>query len=251
MAHKRFDEGQWSAGELFGPDDYWMVSWGPHPLDDIEDPDHCACCGKKLSWRVLCVNTETSEKAVLGSRCAVKASLPGVPASDKDAKVALAKKLLNDREFERWAGFKPHPKNFRGRSLADDLAYLVSRKPERVFSAVKDFHSEGPVPAYDPEAPVALTYGLKDKKVDVRFGWTSLSGKGKCWVAMVTGTHERFGFNREFAPKEFGPDGCHCLTNKPGVYEVNVGQTRSFFRLNEDGSAEAMEEAAVASLVAA
>jgi hypothetical protein len=255
VAHAKFEEQSWKILELIAPDDVWFNQWGPSPLDRVEEQGddlwRCACCNKKVSWRVV-VESGT-EVAVLGRACASKAALPGVPADAKAMKVEIAHRMINrDSEFTRWASALPHPKH-RGRTLLDEARYWASRKPERVFEIMRRFRTEGPLPANDPKAPVALQLGKKGaSRIEVRLGWTYFHRlQGKVWAAKITGTDPKWGLKREFVDvRERDADGrLSFLTDEPGVYQFNSARTRYCVELAADGSAKIVsEEDALAAL---
>lgn len=235
------NETEWVFGDIIAPDDFHMG--GQNPLEGVTgDTARCACCNKKLAWRVVCKHPTTGEQVILGTRCARVAAVKGMTKSDKDLKAEVARRILTDAEFRRWAALKPHSK-FAGKTLMEDLCYQASRKPQVVFKALALFREEGPVLAYDADAPVVIQIGKGASQFDVRLGWTQAHRKaGKCWVARITGTNETYGLTREFAPREYAKDGtAHYLTTEPGIYELHAGQSRTYVRLDADGTASVIE----------
>jgi hypothetical protein len=130
-------------------------SLGGAPLPEAANPrgykDHegrCACCGSKLSWRVLVHDQANDRHLILGMTCAANAEQgidPHLLATMKArAERARVERLLNHKEFVDWARQQPHPKGWRGKTMFDDLTYWLRRQSPKMSvynNALKAFRS--------------------------------------------------------------------------------------------------------------
>lgn len=237
-SHARFEEKSWTLREMTGPEDFTVGGQGscldllPEDMPD----DRCYCCGKKIVWRCVC-EAEDGEWGLLGMKCASKAGLPGVPRDVKMAKEMVVKGMLEVPEFRRWAVSQYLG---RGKTVLSDLKYWAGRDPRRVVEYVNRYKEEGPLPAYEEAAPVALTVGKKASRIDVRLGWTRWHRKtGKTWAARIVGHCEQYELKRAFPKHQMcAEDGDQiALLSEPGFYEMCSGHNRHFVKLNSDGTA--------------
>lgn len=235
----------WVLADVLAPDETMFVGDGlSRVLDQARSQQadlwRCAHCNQKLSWRALI--TRGDEVRIVGVRCGSKAGVAQMPKALKDAKALVAARLWADPEFKRWAAVKRHPRGFSG-GMEAHIRYHLSRKPEEVLAVHAQFQADGPLPAYDADAPAALA--LNKKRLQVRLGWTTATtSRGKHWAARIVGASEQYGFEREFCAREWG-DGPRFLTDQPGVYQIVCGAFTRFVRIAADGSAVEIDESQV------
>lgn len=134
MAIERLGEGPFQIIEVLEPDCSYFAS-EPRPWDAI-NLDRCACCGKKISWRVILEGPNGFY--CVGRTCARTATSLDTYRIEKLAKAAQNKAIQNKvwhEPFRTWLSAQPHPKGWRNKTRLDDVVYwALTRKRVSVLN---------------------------------------------------------------------------------------------------------------------
>ncbi len=197
MSVLRLTGNSFSIESVIGPEDYWMTSWGPHPLGVLEeagvDVDRCAACGQKLAWRFIVVN-DLDDRYVVGSKCAANAceiEAHRIEAKRKSGLREWARRQLRNEDLIEFLKAEPHPKGWTRRTRLDDVRYWTGKADYRALrAALKDLKGGRALRhPYDAEVGERVEF-----RVEVR---VDINGKKR----KVEGFGEVLGFGRKRGTK--------------------------------------------------
>lgn len=138
MSLAKLGEGPFQILEVFDPE---YASYGgtsfklPEPTNTLGKDDYesrCACCGAKLTWRVLVQSAASNLAYIVGLTCANRAEngidVVKLNTIKNRAERRFADTTLANQEFAAYLRSQPHPMNFHGKSLYDSVVYYARKK---------------------------------------------------------------------------------------------------------------------------